>query len=137
MSGLLRARNAAKWGWIVPADHARGVRFLPRVWLMVVLNLVLRRLGLELMYPVAVQDRVHRELGRQRSYKAWLHVEALPAARCRRRTQSRAPGPACTRLQSKPSSLHSVGWSWRLELKWYERKILLDWLELELVAGVV
>ena len=31
----------------------------------------------------------------------------------------------------------SPGWSWRLELEWYERKILLGWLELELVAGVV
>ena len=36
-------------------------------------------------------------------------------------------------------SLRSAGWSWRLELEWCERKILLDWLELELelVAGVV
>jgi len=30
-----------------------------------------------------------------------------------------------------------AGWSWRLELEWCERKILLGWLELELVAGVV
>ena len=28
-------------------------------------------------------------------------------------------------------------WNRRLELEWCERKILLDWLELELVAGVV
>jgi len=34
-------------------------------------------------------------------------------------------------------SLRSAGWSWRLELEWCERKILLSWLELELVAGVV
>ncbi|KAG2661838.1 hypothetical protein PVAP13_1KG111385 [Panicum virgatum] len=34
-------------------------------------------------------------------------------------------------------SLRSAGWSWRLELEWCERKILLGWLELELVAGVV
>jgi len=33
--------------------------------------------------------------------------------------------------------LRSAGWSWRLELEWCERKILLGWLELELVAGVV
>ena len=33
--------------------------------------------------------------------------------------------------------LCSAGWSWRLELEWCERKILLGWLELELVAGVV
>ena len=31
----------------------------------------------------------------------------------------------------------SEGWSWRLELECCERKILLGWLELELVAGVV
>jgi len=34
-------------------------------------------------------------------------------------------------------SPHSAGWSWRLELECCERKILLGWLELELVAGVV
>ena len=34
-------------------------------------------------------------------------------------------------------SLRSAGWSWRLELEWCERKILLGWLELELVARVV
>ena len=34
-------------------------------------------------------------------------------------------------------SPRSAGWSWRLELKCCERKILLGWLELELVAGVV
>ena len=33
--------------------------------------------------------------------------------------------------------LRSAGWSWRLELEWCERKILLGWLELELVAGEV
>ena len=32
-------------------------------------------------------------------------------------------------------SLCSAGWSWRLELEWCERKILLGWLEL--VAGVM
>jgi len=31
----------------------------------------------------------------------------------------------------------SAGWSWRLELECCERKILLCWLELELMAGVV
>ena len=31
----------------------------------------------------------------------------------------------------------SAGWSWRLELESCEKKILLGWLELELVAGVV
>jgi len=36
-----------------------------------------------------------------------------------------------------PQSIRSAGWSWRLELEWCERKILLGWLELELVAGVV
>ena len=35
------------------------------------------------------------------------------------------------------NSLRSAGWSWRLELEWCERKILLGWLELELVAGVL
>jgi hypothetical protein len=34
-------------------------------------------------------------------------------------------------------SLRSAGWSWRLELEWCERKIMLDWLELELVAEVM
>ena len=34
-------------------------------------------------------------------------------------------------------SLRSAGCSWRLELEWCERKILLGWLELELVAGVL
>ena len=43
-------------------------------------------------------------------------------------------------LRPKPTSLVVVftafaGWSWRLELEWCERKILLGWLEL--VAGVV
>ena len=32
-------------------------------------------------------------------------------------------------------SLRSAGWSWRLELEWCERKIMLSWLEL--MAGVV
>ena len=35
------------------------------------------------------------------------------------------------------NSLCSTGWSWRPELEWCERKILLDWLELKLVAVVV
>ena len=42
--------------------------------------------------------------------------------------------------QPQPThSLCSAGWSWRLELEWCERKILLGWLELELelVVGVV
>ena len=34
-------------------------------------------------------------------------------------------------------SLRSAGWSWRLELEWCERKILLGWLEVEPVAGMV
>jgi len=34
-------------------------------------------------------------------------------------------------------SPRSADWSWRLELKCCERKILLGWLELELMAGVV
>ena len=33
--------------------------------------------------------------------------------------------------ESNLQSLRSAGWSWRLELKWCERKILLDWLEPE------
>ena len=33
--------------------------------------------------------------------------------------------------------LRSAGWSWRLELEWCERKILLGWLELEAGVGVV
>jgi len=37
----------------------------------------------------------------------------------------------------KRKSPRSAGWSWRLELEWSERKILLSWLELELVAGAV
>jgi len=40
-------------------------------------------------------------------------------------------------LSPLPLPLRSAGWSWRLELEWCERKILLGWLELELVAGVV
>jgi len=35
----------------------------------------------------------------------------------------------------KRHTLRSVGWNWRLELEWCERKILLGWLELE--AGVM
>ena len=34
-------------------------------------------------------------------------------------------------------TMRSAGWSWRLELEYCERKILLVWLELELVAAVV
>ena len=34
-------------------------------------------------------------------------------------------------------SLRLAGWSWRLELEWCERKILLGWLELELMTGVL
>jgi len=40
----------------------------------------------------------------------------------------------CTSVGYSP---RSAGWSWRLELECCERKILLGWLELELVAGVV
>ena len=38
---------------------------------------------------------------------------------------------------SKILLLRSAGWSWMLELECCERKILLGWLELELVAEVV
>ena len=38
---------------------------------------------------------------------------------------------------ARADSPRSADWSWRLELECCERKILLGWLELELVAGVV
>ena len=50
----------------------------------------------------------------------------------------------CPRLNSRAAGdKHSVrklgvgGWSWRLKLEWCEKKILLGWLELELVAKVL
>jgi len=45
----------------------------------------------------------------------------------------------CTEAWLVKQASRSAGWNWRLELEWCERKILLDWLELELelVAGVV
>jgi len=41
----------------------------------------------------------------------------------------------CISLDLSHQSPRSAGWSWRLELEWCERKILLGWLEL--VARVV